>query len=322
MHSGLGDCSHLSPDLRLPDFFIVGQPKTGTTALHATLIQHPQIFMPELKEPSYFAQELAAEPWPFEVPTTLEDYGSLFAGAGPGQLAGEASVLYLWSSTAAREIARLRPDARIIIIFREPVSFLRSLHLQWVNSRVEDEHDLRAALALEEARRSGRHLPRGGYLPRLLLYSEHMRYVDQLRRYREYFPESRLMVLPYDDYRRDNPATVGTILEFLGVDDMVVPPTGDVNESYRVRTTYGQDMVDAVSMGRSRGARMLKAVMPQPLRRTMKKAIHDHIVYAKPREPDQDLLLELRRRYKPEVVALSEWMERDLVTLWGYHDIG
>src|ERR1035441_5731249 len=98
---------------RVPDFFIVGQPKTGTSALHAMLRHHPQIYMPDFKEPNYFARELASEPSPDDLPTTLGDYLSLFAAAEPDQLTGEASVLYLWSRTAAREIARLRPDARI-----------------------------------------------------------------------------------------------------------------------------------------------------------------------------------------------------------------
>jgi hypothetical protein len=310
---------------RVPDFFIVGQPKTGTSALHAMLRHHPQIYMPDFKEPNYFARELASEPSPDDLPTTLGDYLSLFAAAEPDQLTGEASVLYLWSRTAAHEIARLRPDARIIVILREPASFLRSLHLQLINSRVENKHDLRSALALEEARRGGRHLPRGGYRPCLLLYSEHMRYMEQLRRYHDVFPAHRLLVLLYDDYLRDNSATVRKILRFLGVDDTVALCTMDVNESHRIRTRYVKDMVDAVSGGRSRGAGMSKAVIeavtPQPLRRAVRKAISDHIVYAKPPGPDQDLMLELRRRYKPEVQALSEWLGLDLVTLWGYHDV-
>jgi hypothetical protein len=147
---------------RAPDFFILGQPKAGTTALHATLRRHPQIFMSALKEPHYFARELAYEPPPADLPTTLDHYLSLFASARPGELTGDASTLYLWSRTVAHQIARLRPDARIIVILRGPVSFLYSLHLQLVNTSVETEHDLRTALALEEMRRNGRHLPHNG----------------------------------------------------------------------------------------------------------------------------------------------------------------
>ena len=89
--------------------------------------------MPELKEPLYFATDLRAR---FQrraagpLPTELEDYLSLFAAAEPGQRVGEASSSYLWSHEAAGHIARMRPDAKIIAILREPASFLRSLHLQ------------------------------------------------------------------------------------------------------------------------------------------------------------------------------------------------
>ena len=125
---------------RVPDFFIVGNPKSGTTALYEMLRGHPQIFLPELKEPWFFASDMRprfqpprSAP-PFE---TLEDYLTLFDAATPGQRIGEASTAYLWSSTAAARIAELRPDARIIAILREPASFLRSLHMQLLRTHVE-----------------------------------------------------------------------------------------------------------------------------------------------------------------------------------------
>ena len=70
-----------STDPRVPDFFIVGHPKSGTSALYEALRSHPQIFMPELKEPVYFATELARQAHRYTAPSTLEDYLSLFAGA-------------------------------------------------------------------------------------------------------------------------------------------------------------------------------------------------------------------------------------------------
>src|ERR1700726_956517 len=111
----------------LPDFYIVGSAKSGTTALYEMLRRHPQIFMPDSKEPWFFATELQEHtpPRPEGTPRTLEEYRAWFNGAQPGQLIGEASVLYLWSRTAARAIAEVRPDARIIAILREPASLLR-----------------------------------------------------------------------------------------------------------------------------------------------------------------------------------------------------
>src|SRR5271154_4327889 len=148
---------------RVPDFFIVGHAKCGTTALYEMLRQHPQIYMPALKEPLFFASDLRAR---FQrraagpLPTSLEEYLPLFSPAQERQRVGEASSSYLWSRVAAANIARLQPSARIVAILREPASFLRSLHLQLLQNHIESEKDLRKALSLEEARRRGKHIPR------------------------------------------------------------------------------------------------------------------------------------------------------------------
>src|SRR3954447_15897897 len=90
---------------RKPDFFIVGHHKCGTTALYEMLRRHPQIYMPEIKEPWYFARDLEVR---FEtttwLPSTLEEYLSLFADAAPDQRKGEATPSYLLSRTAAESI--------------------------------------------------------------------------------------------------------------------------------------------------------------------------------------------------------------------------
>src|SRR5690242_19972379 len=101
---------------RMPDFFIVGHHKSGTTALYEMLARHPQIFMSEIKEPRFLAQDMRPR-FPSQrghsLPTTLEEYMSLFAGASPGQRAGEATPSYLCSHTAAARIAELQPHARV-----------------------------------------------------------------------------------------------------------------------------------------------------------------------------------------------------------------
>src|SRR5581483_430501 len=139
---------------RTPDFFLAGHHKSGTTAMYEMLTQHPQIFMPELKEPHFLATDRRSRfGSPADLPTTLEQYLALFEPALPEQLAGEASASYLWSRTAAAEIARLPPGARIIGILREPASHLRSLHLNYQRLQWEDQPDLLTAVAASEARR-------------------------------------------------------------------------------------------------------------------------------------------------------------------------
>jgi Sulfotransferase domain len=311
----------------IPDFFIVGHPKCGTTALYAMLKRHPQVYMPDAKEPWFFAEELheRTPPRPEGTPRTLAEYRAWFAHATPGRRVGEASPLYLWSHTAAARIAAVRPDARIVAILREPASFLRSLHLQFLQSYIEIEPDFAKALALEPARREGRRLPRYTYWPKVLLYSEHVRYVEQLRRYLARFPAEQLLVLVYDDFRADNDATVRRVLRFLEVDDTAPVQLLDVNPTVRARSQRADTIVHALAVGRgplSRATKAtIKALAPRRVRRGVLGTIRTRVLYAEPQPPDEATMHELRRRYKHEVVALGDFLQRDLVTLWGYDSV-
>ncbi len=315
--------AEISSQRRIPDFFIVGHPKSGTTALYNMLREHPQIFMPSLKEPLFFSSDMRlrfATPRSGKVPQTLDAYLALFADADQNQLWGEASSSYLWSRTAAAAIAELQSGARIIAVLREPASFLRSLHLQFMQIHVESQGSFRKALALEPARREGRSIPRRSHRPQLLLYSEHVRYVEQLRRYEEAFPRGQLLVLIYDDFRADNEATVRKILRFLELDDSAPVRVKDANPTVVVRSPRLHELSQAVSLGQSPAARaanaIVKALGPRNVRRAV--AIRERLLMGSPRSADDALMLELRQRYKPEVQALSEHLDRDLVTLWGY----
>jgi hypothetical protein len=305
-------------DRRVPDFFIVGHHKSGTTALYEMLRRHPQIYMPDVKEPRFFADDLRALLGHIPgIPETFEEYLSLFDAATPEQRIGEASPSYLRSSSAARAIAELQPAARIIAILREPASFVRSLHLQLVKEHVETETDLRRAVANEEITRNGRRVHR---------YSDHVRYVEQLRRYHDVFAPEQVLVLIYDDFRRDNAATVRRVLRFIGVDDSQPVAVVEVNRAVSVRSPRLDTTVRAMHGGSgplSRAARAsLRALTPGPVRRGASRAIRRHVVYSDPPPPDENFMRELRRRFKPQVVALGDYMQRDLVTLWGYHDLG
>ncbi|HUA11099.1 MAG TPA: sulfotransferase [Solirubrobacteraceae bacterium] len=304
------------PPGRLPDFFIAGQHKSGTTALYEMLRRHPQVYMPELKETKFFASDLPSRmegDTPAGLPTTIEEYVALFAPARADQSVGEASPQYLRSERAAGAIASYRPDALIVGILREPASFVRSLHMQMVQSGVESELDLRKALENEAVTRAG---------GERLRYSDHVRYVEQLRRYERFFPREQLLVLIYDDYRADNAGTVREVLDFIGVDADVPLEAVETNRSVRTRNARMSRVVDSVAAGRGSvgGAvnRAIKAVAPRSLRRRALRTTHERLLYATPEAPDEELMLELRRRYEPEVHALGEYLDRDLVTLWGY----
>jgi hypothetical protein len=319
---------------RVPDFFIIGHEKCGTTALYRLLSGHPQIYMPELKEPRFFATDLVGRnpgQGAGTRPRTLEGYLALFAPAGPEQRAGEASPQYIRSTEAARLIAEIQPAARIIAILREPVSFLQTFHLQCVRAGVEPQRDLRKALALEPLRREGKRLPRALHSAQRLLYSEHVRYVEQLRRFHAVFPADQVMVLIYEDFRRDNAAAARRVLRFLEVDDTAPLDVREAPSSVRanaVRSRALRRLTLEIRTARrrpaaaGRAARLIDSLTPRQLRSDAFEDVLRRIVFMRPRPLDEDFLLELRRRFKGEVEALSEYLGRDLVSFWGYDDLG
>jgi hypothetical protein len=306
---------------RVPDFFIVGQPKSGTTALYEMLRRHPEIYMSAVKEPRFFASDLRP-PTVGRHSDTFEKYLALFEGARPEQRAGEASPLYLRSHTAASAIAAVQPAARIIAIFREPASFVRSFHLQLVQGHVETENDLRKAIALEDARRDGRSVPAGVRRPQMLMYSEHVRYVEQLRRYHDVFPSDQVLALIYDDFRSDNEGTVRRVLRFLEVDDTAPIEVVEANPTVQVRSVRLNDLVRRLYVGRGPLGQAVnagvKALTPRGVRHQALKTVHRRLVYGATQPPDEEFMVDLRRRFKGEVVSLSEYLDRDLVSLWGY----
>jgi sulfotransferase family protein len=318
----------------VPDFFVVGHQKCGTTALYLMLSEHPQIFMPrDVKEPWFFARELRpgsltdGAQGRHSRPETLEQYVALFADAAPGQLVGEASPQYIRSETAAAEIAALRPDARIVAILREPASFLRSLHLQLVATHIESETDFARAIALEPKRREGKQLPRRSISPQSLLYSDHVHYTEQLRRLHAAFPPEQVLVLIYDDFRADNEGTVREVLRFLQLDATAPIETVETKPLKAVRSMRLHQLRRAIRhahLNPSAGSPLLRAydrVAPRRLRSDAIAAGLRRAAYAPQAPADDALALELRRRFKGEVQAASEYLGRDLVALWGYDRI-
>jgi hypothetical protein len=313
---------------RRPDFFIVGHAKSGTTALYEMLRRHPQIYMPELKEPWFLADDMQARFQPRRTgrpPQTVEEYLDLFSAAAPDQRAGEASSCYLWSQSAARAIAEVQPDARIIALLREPTSFLRSFHLQLLQDHVEVEKDLRKAMDLEQARRRGKRVPRRSHRPQLLYYSNLIHYVDQLRRYKDLFPSNQVLVLIYEEFRRDNEETVRTVQRFLGVDATGPIELRKANPSALLRSQHLDDVVHSVSVGRGplsgTAKAAVKAVVPRGYPRRLLQFVQGRVLKTEPPPLDEGFMLELRSRYKGEVETLSEYLGRDMVKLWGYDEV-
>src|SRR5690606_1306193 len=116
------------------NLFLLGAPKCGTTAMAEYLGQHPEIFFPRIKEPHYFCTDFPR----FRRVKTMAEYRELFAPAKGKKVKGDASVWNLYSRKAIGEIRSYNQESRILIMVRDPVSMLPSLHNQLLYSGRED----------------------------------------------------------------------------------------------------------------------------------------------------------------------------------------
>lgn len=178
----------MGAEVRKPNFFILGAPKCGTTSLAAWLAKHPSVFLSPIEEPHFFNTDDR------QGLTTLAAYEELFRDARDYHSAvGEASVWYLSSSEAVRNILQYQPDARFIVMLRNPVEMVPALHTEMLLSGHKSVRDFRAAWDLQEERRQGRKLPIFGWARRRLLYGEICALGAQLERLLSVAPAGRVL---------------------------------------------------------------------------------------------------------------------------------
>lgn len=292
-----------------PDFLIVGAPRCGTTALWHYLKQHPQVFMPEVKEVHFFGADLDFRLDDFRL--DAEGYRALFSGARPGQCRGEASVWYLYSELAAKEIAGRRPDTRIIVMVRNPVDVMYSLHSQFVYEGNEDIRDFKEALEAEEARRRGERIPPSAYFAQGLLYRRVVGFTDQLQRFLDVFGRERVHVVIYDDFKNDTAAAFRAVTGFLGVGGDFLPALDIVNPNKQIRSRYLQRLM----LKPPAPARWLNRLLRVP--RSWRKFLYDRIQglntrFARREGLQPELRARLLEEVREEVGRLGELLERDL----------
>jgi hypothetical protein len=309
-----------------PNLFIVGAPRCGTTSLHSLLAQHPDAFMSPVKEPHYFAQDINRryeEHVGRSVPSlygSLEAYLELFEGAGEAQVRGESSVYYLYSQVAAEEIARFDPKAKILVMLREPVDFLYSLHGR-LRSMGDEDRPFAEALELEDARARGEHLPRSVRFPEILRYSWYARYVENLRAYQRLFPPEQVCVLLFEDYRADKERVWNQVLEFLELAPAPLPADEDMNPHQEPR------FLGLTVFLRERVHWLLDPAAGSPwrfawrARRKLYRKLEQLNWRKAARVPlDPQLRARLKERFRPEADAVSELIGRDVSAAWGYGD--
>jgi hypothetical protein len=310
-----------------PNFFVVGAPKAGTTSLYAYLDQHPQVYMSPLKEPYFFASEMRVANFSAEERPRLErdgrvlaeylrgdmrekrfgglvsdwdDYLKLFRAATTETAIGEASPHYLWSESAARNIAARIPHARILISLRNPIDRAFSDYLHVITDRPVKrtfrEH-IDASLNCHD-QRIGLSWP----------FLEYGQYTRQIQRYFETFPRSQIHICFYDDLQRSPRHLMAQMFEFLGVD-----PGFTVDMSRRHNEPRVPKYARATHALRKLGVwPLLRQLAPHALRSRLKSHVFRSRASLAPEPGDREFLADY---YRDEVNRLSELLGRDL-THW------
>ena len=305
--------------MTIPDFFMVGAPRCGTTAMHSFLGLHPEIFMINLPgrtvkgtlitrpEIHYFGSDINL--WWFPK-ISEEEYLGFFSGVTDEKRVGERSASYLGSKQAASEIKAFAPSASIIIMLRNPADLLQSLHKENFYNGLEAIADFEEALTTEEDRTCGHATSENGVqFVNAEFYREVVRFTPQVKRYFDVFGRDNVHVVIYDDFRRDTAAAYRETLRFLGVDEDFQPEFAVVNPRKRARV---QQLRNPSSLMRRLG----KALAPKPLRRRLWKGISLlNTVYERRKVMDPELRKRLVAQSVPEIRRLSELLDRDF-THW------
>jgi hypothetical protein len=286
-----------------PNFFIVGAPKSGTTAFYTSLSEHPDIGMSRVKEPGFFAADILAGQ---RRATTLEQYLKNFAHANGKSQIGEASPMYLASRKAPIQIAEFNRNARIIVILRNPIDVMESLHSQRLFSGTEHITRFEEAIDSEETRcwRSGR--LRGEPILRLG-YREAARFSEQVQRYFEVFGRERVQVILFEEFAGAPRAAYENVLSFLGVQSDGRRNFQIVNASKRVRSRALQSTLRQIAV-----ACRLDCLAPTLYQEMGACITRINSAY----RPRPLMTSELRRRlakqYQPEVEKLGRLLGKDL----------
>jgi hypothetical protein len=294
--------------MRIPDFFIVGAPKCGTTAMYQYLAEHPEIYTSPAKELHLFGTDLTI--WHPRI--TKERYLFHFSEAKDEKRLGEASVWYLYSRRAAQEIREFSASAGIIIMLRNPVDMLYSLHSQFLADGDETLSDFKAALEAERDRKRGLRVPVRARTAEVLFYRDVAKYTQQVQRYFDAFGRENVHIIIYDDLQQDLAGVYGKTLQFLNVDTNYFPDFRVINPNRRVRAKALRHFI----VNPPRVVRWLAGSVPHRLQRFVVERLTRLSIKYEARPPmDSELRRSLQVECAPEVERLSELLGRDL-TLW------
>lgn len=203
--------------MKTPNLFIIGAPKSGTSALAAYLDEHPNVFFSNPKEPFF---------WSTDYPrlrkrqglSSTDDYLKLFRSATTDhQIVGEGSTNYLRSQVAIAGILEFNPAAKFIVMLRNPVEVAHAFHSECLFAFIEREEDFETAWRLQSERANGQRIPADCLAPQFLQYASVASYASQIERLFELVPPPQRKVILFDDFQDNNAGVYFEVQDFLSL---------------------------------------------------------------------------------------------------------
>lgn len=313
---------NVAPLAGFPDFFLVGAPRCGTTSLAKWLRRHPRVCFSKPKEPHFFTRPTAE----LDAADLQRDYvDRFFPRRKPSHtIAGEGSVSYLYQPDAIRRILALRPDARFLVMLRDPKAMLASYHARMVFLLQEDERDVEKAWDLSEARARGERIPPRCLDPELLRYRDVVRHGEHLSNLLALVGRERCRVVVYDDYARDPRSTWIDVQKFLGIEDdgRTEFPSKQPTRDFRWRWLHAllyspprhllKFVIAAEERERARPASPGRKKRKPWWKRARQRLIEWNTVVRSPAPLPPSLVARMRTELAPDVKRLEGILGRDL----------
>ena len=277
--------------------------------------------MTTIKEPNFFSRDFRDESDNFHKKKlyfpyrTENQYLKLYKKCTNEKIAGEASATYLCSKVAAQEICHFNSASKIIMMLREPVEFLHSFHSAARFALGEHLEDFKTAISAEKDRRDGRGLSKRVITPAWLFYSEFVKYTEQIHRFLSYFDQEQIKIIIFVDFKINTARVYQEILGFLNVDPNFSPDFDIVNPNKQLRWP----VLKKFTLDSPYFRKILRLLFSDDTYAGLKNFYKNKMVKYEPRQPlDEEFKLELMNKCKPEVEKLSNFLKKDLVSLWGY----
>ena len=294
----------------LPDFLIIGGMRCGSTTLANILNSQQKVFIPEIKELHYFDQRNSGI-------ESVVEYGQQFTGATATQLIGEATPDYLTSSGCARRIHDDLPDAKLVMILRDPIRRAWS-HYRFSVASGREIEPFDNALRLEEERLAHPIHEHDIFFS----YQQRSRYIEHIQNYLKWFKPEQLHVVLLEELISSPENSVAQLFEFLNLDDehnwrswlritnqaslIDLAPENYTQDANKQHYKFNRDAADLLN------SRSVKFI-PQSLRDYLYRKIESRLGHSE--LPDRQVRNTLRNYFAPYNQALTHYLGRPLP--WG-----